>query len=212
MPDKSRVFTPFLLAQDSRHHFVIHAGFGRLLPYVTNQPLASAFFVLSLYCIGCLPPSSSRTLWAQAVNESPMLADVPLSCDLLEASLSAKVLGPNSTKRELSLLFLMSALVRAPTVCSVVLPLLSHKSAFRIRAVTSRVCIGCCASARMRIATWTATRYSPVIRKCYRHLHTLGKPKKVALISAMRKLLTILKAMIKTQKPWIEDHFPLLET
>ena len=62
------------------------------------------------------------------------------------------------------------------------------------------------------MATLAATRYNPVIRKSYRHLCAVGKPKKVALIAAMRKLLTILNAMIKAQKPWIEDHFPLLET
>ena len=62
------------------------------------------------------------------------------------------------------------------------------------------------------MATLTATRYNPVIRKFYRHLCAVGKPKKVALIAAMRKLLTILNAMIKAQKPWIEDQSPALET
>ena len=62
------------------------------------------------------------------------------------------------------------------------------------------------------MATLTATRYHPVIRTCYRHLCAVGKPKKVALIAAMRKLLTILNAMIKARIPWIEDHFPLLAT
>ena len=62
------------------------------------------------------------------------------------------------------------------------------------------------------MATLTATRYNPVIRRFYRHLCAVGKPKKVALIAAMRKLLTILNAMIKAQKPWIEDHSPSLET
>ena len=62
------------------------------------------------------------------------------------------------------------------------------------------------------MATLTATRYNPVIRGFYRHLCALGKPKKIALIAAMRKLLTIHRAMIKARKPWIEDHFPLLET
>ena len=61
-------------------------------------------------------------------------------------------------------------------------------------------------------ATFTAIRYNPVIRKFYLHLCALGKPKKVALIAAMRKLLTILNAMIRAQKPWVEDYFPLLET
>ena len=62
------------------------------------------------------------------------------------------------------------------------------------------------------MATLTATRYNPVIRRFYRRLCAVGKPKKVALIAAMRKLLTILNAMIKARKPWIEDHFPSLET
>ena len=62
------------------------------------------------------------------------------------------------------------------------------------------------------MATLTATRYNPVIRKFYRHLCAVGKPKKVALIAAMRKLLTILNAMIKARKPWIEDQNPLLAT
>ena len=62
------------------------------------------------------------------------------------------------------------------------------------------------------MATLTATRYNPVIRRFYRRLCAVGKPKKVALIAAMRKLLTILNAMIKAQKPWIEDHSPSLET
>ena len=62
------------------------------------------------------------------------------------------------------------------------------------------------------MATLTATRYNPVIRRFYRRLCAVGKPKKVALIAAMRKLLTILNAMIKARKPWIEDHSPALET
>ena len=62
------------------------------------------------------------------------------------------------------------------------------------------------------MATLTATRYNPVIRRFYRRLCAVGKPKKVALIAAMRKLLTILNAMMKAQKPWIEDYSPSLET
>ncbi|HET7634977.1 MAG TPA: IS110 family transposase, partial [Burkholderiales bacterium] len=35
-----------------------------------------------------------------------------------------------------------------------------------------------------------------------------GKPKKVALVACMRKLLTILNAMVRTGKPWDESrHF-----
>ena len=52
------------------------------------------------------------------------------------------------------------------------------------------------------MATLVATRYNPVIRAFYRRLRTAGKPPKVALVAAMRKLLTILNAMLKHQRHW----------
>lgn len=56
------------------------------------------------------------------------------------------------------------------------------------------------------MATLVATRYNPVIRVFYRHLLAVGKPKLVALVASMRKLLTILNAMIKAQQPWAPTH------
>ncbi|MDC9589458.1 IS110 family transposase [Xenorhabdus sp. XENO-10] len=47
------------------------------------------------------------------------------------------------------------------------------------------------------MATLGATRFNPVIRAFYNHLLAAGKVKKVALVACMRKLLTILNAMIK---------------
>jgi transposase len=52
------------------------------------------------------------------------------------------------------------------------------------------------------MATLVATRFNPVIRAYYQHLLALGKRKKVALVAAMRKLLTILNTMVKHQQPW----------
>ena len=52
------------------------------------------------------------------------------------------------------------------------------------------------------MAALSATRYNPVIRAHYQHLLAEGKPKKVALVACMRKLLTILNAIIRTMKPW----------
>ena len=52
------------------------------------------------------------------------------------------------------------------------------------------------------MSTLVATRYNPVIREFYDRLLVSGKVKKVALIACMRKLLTILKAMIKHQQQW----------
>ena len=52
------------------------------------------------------------------------------------------------------------------------------------------------------MATLTATRRNPVIRKHYQHLLDQGKRKKVALVACMRKLLTILNAMLRENEPW----------
>jgi transposase len=58
------------------------------------------------------------------------------------------------------------------------------------------------------MSTLVATRYNPVIRGFYQHLLAAGKPKKVALTACMRKLLTILNAMLKHQTPW---YYPTSE-
>jgi hypothetical protein len=50
--------------------------------------------------------------------------------------------------------------------------------------------------------TLTAVRFNPAIKTFYDRLVAAGKPKKVALVACMRKLLTILNAMVKTGKPW----------
>lgn len=52
------------------------------------------------------------------------------------------------------------------------------------------------------MATLTATTHNPTIKAHYQHLIAAGKLPKVALVACMRKLLTILNAMVRTQKPW----------
>jgi transposase len=52
------------------------------------------------------------------------------------------------------------------------------------------------------MATLVAARWNPVIRAFYKRLRDAGKPPRVALIAAMRKLLTILNAIVKHQTPW----------
>lgn len=47
------------------------------------------------------------------------------------------------------------------------------------------------------MATLTATRYNPAIRNFYQRLIAAGKLPKVALVACMRKLLTILNAMVR---------------
>jgi transposase len=52
------------------------------------------------------------------------------------------------------------------------------------------------------MATLSAIRFNPVIKSFYDHLLAQGKQKKVAIVACMRKLLTILNAMIRDNKPW----------
>jgi len=52
------------------------------------------------------------------------------------------------------------------------------------------------------MATLVATRHNPVIRSFYLRLCSAGKTRKVALTACMRKLLTILNAMLKHNAPW----------
>ncbi|ECC1695701.1 IS110 family transposase [Salmonella enterica subsp. salamae] len=46
------------------------------------------------------------------------------------------------------------------------------------------------------------TRHNPVIKEFYTRLVAAGKPKKVALTACIRKLLTILNAMLKNNEAW----------
>ncbi len=52
------------------------------------------------------------------------------------------------------------------------------------------------------MATLSATRFNPVIHAFYERLRHAGKPPKVALTACMRKLLTILNAMMHSGQPW----------
>jgi transposase len=52
------------------------------------------------------------------------------------------------------------------------------------------------------MAAIVAARFNPVIRAFYQRLCTAGKAKKVALVACMRKLLTIVHAMLKHRTPW----------
>lgn len=56
------------------------------------------------------------------------------------------------------------------------------------------------------MATLTATRYNPAIRDFYQRLVAAGKLPKVALVACMRKLLTILNAMVRTQQHFEPVH------
>ena len=52
------------------------------------------------------------------------------------------------------------------------------------------------------MAAVTAARINPVIKSFYLRLKQAGKPAKVALTACMRKLLTILNTMLRTNQSW----------
>jgi transposase len=56
--------------------------------------------------------------------------------------------------------------------------------------------------AALYMAALVAARRNPVIQAFYARLRTAGKPAKVALVACMRKLLTILNAILRTGTPW----------
>lgn len=47
-----------------------------------------------------------------------------------------------------------------------------------------------------------ASRHNPVIRGFYVRLRAAGKPRKVPPTACMRKLLVILNAMARDNRPW----------
>ena len=53
-----------------------------------------------------------------------------------------------------------------------------------------------------------ATRHNPAIRDFYQRLLASGKPKKLALVACMRKLLVILNSMLKNGSPWCDMTQP----
>lgn len=55
------------------------------------------------------------------------------------------------------------------------------------------------------LSTWSAAKHNPLIRPFYDRLRAAGKPAKVAQVACMRKLLTILNAMVRDGTDWNPD-------
>ncbi|HEY3267689.1 MAG TPA: IS110 family transposase [Armatimonadota bacterium] len=68
-----------------------------------------------------------------------------------------------------------------------------HRSTWGGRADVRRV---------LFTATLCAVRYNPVLRSAYEQMVARGKPKKVALVACMRRLLCILNAMLRDHRAW----------
>lgn len=52
------------------------------------------------------------------------------------------------------------------------------------------------------VAALVGTRFNPVLKAFYARLLAAGKPKKVALVACMHKLLVILNAIARSKSPW----------
>jgi len=81
-----------------------------------------------------------------------------------------------------------------------VAPLNRDSGTFRGR----RGCWGGRAAVRnaLYMATLSALRFNPVIKAHYQKLRERGKVFKVAMVACMRKLLVLLNAMVRDNKPW----------
>ena len=58
------------------------------------------------------------------------------------------------------------------------------------------------------LSVWSAAKWNPVIRVFYDRLRSKGKPAKVAQVACMRKLITILNAMVRDGREW-DPSIPL---
>jgi transposase len=60
--------------------------------------------------------------------------------------------------------------------------------------------------APLYMACLVAIQHNPALKSFYRRLRQAGKPARLALVAAMRKLLTILNAILRDRKPWAPGH------
>ncbi|MGX5159135.1 IS110 family transposase, partial [Enterobacter sp. UPMP701] len=59
--------------------------------------------------------------------------------------------------------------------------------------------------AALYMAAMSAVRYNPVIQAFFERLRARGKAFKVAMTACVRKLVTILNAMVRDNKKWVAD-------
>jgi transposase len=56
------------------------------------------------------------------------------------------------------------------------------------------------------MSTLAAVRHTPVLKALYERLRAVGQAPKVALTACMRRLLTMLNAVLKHRTPWHENY------
>ena len=52
----------------------------------------------------------------------------------------------------------------------------------------------------------SAVQHNPIIKATYQRLLAAGKLKKVALVACMRKMITMLNAMLRDNSTWRENY------
>ena len=62
------------------------------------------------------------------------------------------------------------------------------------------------------MAALVATKRNALIRRFYQRPLAAGKPKKLALVACMRKLLTIFNTIVRTKQRWAANHAPIALT
>ena len=121
--------------------------------------------------------------------------------DLRKLLGSAKGIGPVATTTILAALPEIGHLDRRAIGALVGVVPLARDSG---KKCGKRCCWGGRAQVRhvLYMATVTAITHNPVIRAFHERLIAKGKPAKVALIACLRKLLTILNAMVRDRTTW----------
>ena len=121
--------------------------------------------------------------------------------DLAKLLTSVKGVGPTTASTLLAQLPELGKLNRKQITCLVGLAPMNRDSGtlrgqrhiFGGRADVRRV---------LYVAALVGTRFNPVLKAFYARLLAAGKPKKVALVASMHKLLIILNAIARTKSPW----------
>ena len=124
--------------------------------------------------------------------------------DLAKLLTSVKGLGPTTASTLLAQLPELGKLGRKQITALVGLApmnrdsgtLRGHRHIFGGRADVRRV---------LFVAALVDTRFNPALKAFYARLLAAGKPKKVALVACMHKLLVILNAIAWTKSPWSNE-------
>jgi len=120
---------------------------------------------------------------------------------LSEVVQSVPGVGPQTARMIAASLPELGTLTRQKIAALVGIAPLNHDSG---KVQGRRFCWGGRAEVRcaLYMAALVAARHNPVIRALYVRLRAKGKAAKVALVACMRKLLTILNAMVRDGAPW----------